>query len=1050
MRSYCRADLRTLPPPHLPSFRLSRNAGKEEVTLPRRYQLINGSPFHCPFSAFGPIRIPSTAMALDSGGEKKRGDRRRSVWFQPGDPVEVRSDDDGFLGAWYEATAASSLPQHRVEIVYSSLVDDDDPSLPLREIVLVSQLRPRPPPTNPSRCQHGLHDLVEAFHQDGWWAGVISAILHTTGRYIVAFPTSREELEFDASEIRSHLEWTDRHWVPFGDVRVEEAEFAAGARIEVSRNLEIGVSAWFSASVTQVLSISTYLIEYESLTSVTTGELLAEFVDVQYIRPCQLNAMSVKDFAPRDEVEVPLHGGWVPGEISKILKESRCIVKVRDTRSVTVFNLDQLRHSQCWDGHRWVFTFQQKTRKSQGSSVSGNRNPQNQKRCSLLSSSAPYKGEGEASSESGGFKLNQKHKKANLCSGPSQNSKKLKKDKSRCDHVRPQCDLMPEGPSTPLSDIGICSLVQETRRSQGSSVSVKRSPRGQKRCSLLSSLPPSKCEGEVTSELGGLKLNLKHKKANLQSGPSQGSKMFKKAKSQYNHVMPQHQLISQGPSTPMFVIDICSSMPPVDPSSSTISPSSRGTIAELDASIRDVPGLSIEEEGLANASHQLSKHQPDVTEVDGTPMGYKANDHLHLLEWMNYNLDYALNTKVKKKRTKLVAKSRKLQKNFSNDGVLKQLQDGDSKMLREEQMSISFSHLHAPVRMNINNIEKSDTNQVVLSNYSRANDDLSDQDLYSAASQPITQQNKLIMYQGSPSSADIEDIEARCVICMEGLSENNLTGSFFIPKFLADVTLNSVNDAASNEIYNNVTVHIQSQIAPSVLAETCTEIAHNQTQSKVVALEGAAALIVHSSGSLLKDIALPFSKTSCLWKQIESMEIFQVMPQQPHFCILEQYTMELREGMAIGLMVSFANLATDIQKLHIDRDEASLDAKMKALYHFESNGFSVDFLRARLEKLRELQIYHKGCLTRKAEVEGKIIAKMDDKSMIDSQFMDLDRSIKNLREYLACFQERKDSAMNQINRYEFEIAKLKIVLNEVEEAKVAGELKFSNISSAPW
>ncbi|XP_042393630.1 DUF724 domain-containing protein 3-like isoform X2 [Zingiber officinale] len=943
-------------------------------------------------------------MALDSGGEKKRGDRRRSVWFQPGDPVEVRSDDDGFLGAWYEATAASSLPQHRVEIVYSSLVDDDDPSLPLREIVLVSQLRPRPPTTNPSRCQHGLHDLVEAFHQDGWWAGVISAILHTTGRYIVAFPTSREELEFDASEIRYHLEWTDRHWVPFGDMRVEEAEFAVGARIEVSRNLEIGVSAWFSASVTQVLSISTYLIEYESLTSVTTGELLTEFVDVQYMRPCQLNAMSVKDFAPRDEVEVPLDGGWVPGEISKILKESRCIVKVRDTRSVTVFNLDQLRHSQCWDGHRWVFTFQQKTRKSQGSSVSGNRNPQNQKRCSLLSSSAPYKGEGEASSESGGFKLmNQKHKKTNLCSGPSQNSKKLKKDKSRCDHVRPQSDLMPEGPSTPLSDIGICSLVQETRRSQGSSVSVKRSPRGQKRCSLLSSLPPSKCEGEVTSELGGLKLNLKHKKANLQSGPSQGSKMFKKAKSQYNHAMPQHQLISQGPSTPMFVIDICSSMPLVDPSSSTISPSSRGTIAELDASIRDVPGLSIEEEGLANASHQLLKHQPDVTEVDGTPMGYEANDHLHLLEWMNYNLDYALNTTVKKKRTKLVAKSRKLQKNFSNDGVLKQLQDGDSKMLREEQMSISFSHLHVPVRMNINNIEKSDTSQVVLSNYSRANDDLSDQDLYSAASQPITQQNKLIMYQGSPSSADIE-------------------------------------------------VHIQSQIAPSVLAETCTEIAHDQTQSKVVALEGegAAALIVHSSGSLLKDIALPFSKTSCLWKQIESMEIFQVMPQQPHFCILEQYTMELREGMAIGLMVSFANLAADIQKLHIDRDEASLDAKMKALYHFESNGFSVDFLRARLEKLQELQIYHKGCLTRKAEVEGKIIAKMDDKSMIDSQFMDLDRSIKNLREYLACFQERKDSAMNQINRYEFEIAKLKIVLNEVEEAKVAGELKFSNISSAPW
>lgn len=58
--------------------------------------------------------------------------------------------------------------------------------------------------------------------------------------------------------------------------------------------------------------------------------------------------------------------------------------------------------------------------------------------------------------------------------------------------------------------------------------------------------------------------------------------------------------------------------------------------------------------------------------------------------------------------------------------------------------------------MNISNIEKSDTNQVILGNYSGANDDLSGQDLYSAASQSIPQQNKLLICQGSPSSADDE------------------------------------------------------------------------------------------------------------------------------------------------------------------------------------------------------------------------------------------------------------------------------------------------------
>lgn len=154
---------------------------------------------------------------------------------------------------------------------------------------------------------------------------------------------------FDLMSQLSSLTWFQR---------VEEADFAAGAQIEVSRNLDIGGSAWFSASVTQVLSINTYLIEYESLSSETTGELLTEFVDVQYMRPCQLNAKSVKDFAPCDEVEVPLHGGWVLGEILKVLKGSRCIVKVRDSWSELVFDLAQLRHSRCWDGHRWVFMFQ--------------------------------------------------------------------------------------------------------------------------------------------------------------------------------------------------------------------------------------------------------------------------------------------------------------------------------------------------------------------------------------------------------------------------------------------------------------------------------------------------------------------------------------------------------------------------------------------------------------------------------------------------------------------------------------------------------------------
>lgn len=64
--------------------------------------------------------------------------------------------------------------------------------------------------------------------------------------------------------------------------------------------------------------------------------------------------------------------------------------------------------------------------------------------------------------------------------------------------------------------------------------------------------------------------------------------------------------------------------------------------------------------------------------------------------------------------------------------------------------------------MNISNNEKSDTNQIILGNYSGATDDLSGPDLYSDASQPIPQQNKLLICQGSPSSADDEGERSIC------------------------------------------------------------------------------------------------------------------------------------------------------------------------------------------------------------------------------------------------------------------------------------------------
>lgn len=112
--------------------------------------------------------------------EGKDGGRGSGSWprtprFAVGDEVEVLFTGSGFRGARFEATVTARFPDSgRYEVVYSELIVRRD-GPPLREVVGVSELRPRPPPPQPGR-EFELFDLVEAYNNDGWWPGVVSDI----------------------------------------------------------------------------------------------------------------------------------------------------------------------------------------------------------------------------------------------------------------------------------------------------------------------------------------------------------------------------------------------------------------------------------------------------------------------------------------------------------------------------------------------------------------------------------------------------------------------------------------------------------------------------------------------------------------------------------------------------------------------------------------------------------------------------------------------------------------------------------------------------------
>ncbi|GAB4830605.1 hypothetical protein Ancab_020371 [Ancistrocladus abbreviatus] len=133
--------------------------------------------------------------------------------FKKGAIVEVSSEDSGLRGSWYTATILRSISRksNKIFIEYHNLTADDEGKKPLREFVKCVLVRPIPPRESNRKFQ--LSEEVDAYHNDGWWEGVVTEVL-ADSRYAVFFRCSREQIDFGESELRLHREWVHGDWVP--------------------------------------------------------------------------------------------------------------------------------------------------------------------------------------------------------------------------------------------------------------------------------------------------------------------------------------------------------------------------------------------------------------------------------------------------------------------------------------------------------------------------------------------------------------------------------------------------------------------------------------------------------------------------------------------------------------------------------------------------------------------------------------------------------------------------------------------------------------------
>ncbi|CAI0382102.1 unnamed protein product [Linum tenue] len=329
--------------------------------------------------------------------------------FNPGDRVEISSDEPGFRGSWFAGTVIRREVKNpnRYVVQYDKLYEDESGEKLLQETVDWVELRPPPPPEK-KKVQLKFGDEVEAFHSDGWWEGAITAE-HADGKFAVFFRSSKEQIVFEGKELRLRREWVEGKWEPPFEQRQREKErsqekadsrpsklvkresssvnnaksqgtnstkvgkgeklsepeakpnlpeevvkFTQGMQVEVTTDDEGFKGAWFAATIIEPSGEDQFLIEYKTLTNDDDTEFLREEIRTCHIRPCPPETIIVDGFKVMDEVDAYYNECWWVGVIAKVLINCKYMVYFKDTDEKITFKQADLRPHQDWLYGKWV------------------------------------------------------------------------------------------------------------------------------------------------------------------------------------------------------------------------------------------------------------------------------------------------------------------------------------------------------------------------------------------------------------------------------------------------------------------------------------------------------------------------------------------------------------------------------------------------------------------------------------------------------------------------------------------------------------------------
>nr|XP_017242343.1 PREDICTED: DUF724 domain-containing protein 6-like isoform X3 [Daucus carota subsp. sativus] len=272
--------------------------------------------------------------------------------FKPGSRVEVRSDDEGFKGACYLATVLENLENNKYLVAYDDLMESEDKdSNRLTETVHAQDLRPLPPVDRDEMIK--IHDVVDAYHQDGWWTGQVIEILEE-GKLVVYFQNPPDELIVHRNHLRLHLDWVDGRWEKPNKQAQNHKMISRGTEVEVTFEGE-NYNVWHLGSVLQVEGNDRFLVKYRCLGLENKAEFRTEVIDSRCIRPAPPR-VEERDFDVLHKVEACYFSCWWTGVIRRIVEDRKYVVLVSHSRIEIECDHFNLRPRLDWIDGKWTTT----------------------------------------------------------------------------------------------------------------------------------------------------------------------------------------------------------------------------------------------------------------------------------------------------------------------------------------------------------------------------------------------------------------------------------------------------------------------------------------------------------------------------------------------------------------------------------------------------------------------------------------------------------------------------------------------------------------------